>query len=97
MRSCFDDLWMSAGLFSDLSHNAHEVVEGLACLRFGWLDHHGFVYDEREVDGWGVHAKVEDTLGDVQCCYTVLFSIVFRRRHKFVLARLWVSDLIIRC
>src|SRR5438067_11910260 len=92
-----DDLWMSADLFRDLPHDAHEVVEGFAGLGLGWLDHHGFVYDEREVDGWGVHAKVEDALGDVQCRYAVLFSMVFCCCHKFVLACLWVSDLIIRC
>src|SRR5438105_14703637 len=56
VRRGLDDFGIGAGFLGDLAHDADEVVEGLAGLGFGWLDHHGFVYDEGEVDGRGVHA-----------------------------------------
>src|SRR5712692_1807399 len=61
-----DNLRIRARFFSDLLHHAHEVVQRLTRLRLCWLDHHRLVYDQRDVDGWRVHAKVEDALGDVE-------------------------------
>src|SRR5947209_16912109 len=97
VRRGLDDFRVGTGFLGNLAHDADEVVESFAGLGFGWLDHHGFVYDEGEVDGRGVHAKIEDTLGDVERGHTPLFLLAFGCCHKLVLAYLRKGYVIVRC
>src|SRR5689334_23213075 len=90
--SSFDKLGVSADLFGDLAHYADELVERFACLRFGWFDHHGLMDDQRKVDGWRVHAKIKQALGDVRGGHTVLILLALGRGHKLVLADLRVGN-----
>src|SRR6266571_1865088 len=91
------DLRVRARLLGDLSHYTDEVVQRLAGLRLGWLDHQRLVYNQWEVDGWRVHAKVEDTLGNIERCNAALFLLAFCRGDELVLAHLRIGDLIVRC
>ncbi len=91
----FNYFGIRARLLRDLVHHAHKVVQGLARFRFGWLDHHCFVNNEWKVDGWRVHAKVEDTLGYVEGRHTELFFLSFSGGNEFMLAHLWESDLVV--
>src|SRR5712691_3988375 len=91
-----DNLRVRACLLGDLPHDADEVIQGLTGLRFGWLDHERLVNDQGEVDGWRVHAKVEDTFGDVERCNTIFFLLMFCCSNELVLADLWIWDLIVR-
>lgn len=95
MRRGLHDLRVRAGFLGDLAHHGDEVVEGFAGLGFGWLDHHGFVDDEGEVDGGRVHAEVEQALGDVERGHVVFFLLAFRRCYELVLAGLWVGDFVV--
>src|SRR6266516_2925455 len=97
MRRGLDDFGVRARLLGDLSHDTDEVIQSLASLSFGWLDHQRLVYDQWEVDGWRIHAKVKDTLGDVKCCDTIFFLLAFSRGNELVLADLRIGDLIIGC
>ena len=95
MRGGFDNLRICACLFGDLAHNADEVIQRFASFCFSWLDHEGFVHDQGEVDGWRIHAEVEDTLGDVECCDTIFVLLVLCRSNKLMLADLWIRNLIV--
>ncbi len=93
--SGFDDLRVRARLLGDLVHDGDEVVQRLAGLRLGWLDHHRLVHDQGEVDGGRVHAEIEQAFGDIQGRDATLVLLALRRGDKLVLAGLRVGDLII--
>src|SRR5258708_28768036 len=95
MRRGLDDLGVRACLLGNLVHYAHEVSERLAGLRRGWLDHQRLMDDQREVDGWRVHAKVEDTLGNVKRRDTILLLLAFSRGNELMLAHLRIGDLVV--
>src|SRR6266571_7694652 len=96
MWGSFDNLRVCACLLGDLPQDTDEVIQGLAGFCFGWLDHEGFVDDQGEVDGWRVHAEVEDTLGDVERCDTIFVLLALCRSNKLMLADQRVRDLIVR-
>src|SRR5258708_14049831 len=95
MRRGLDDLGVRACLLGNLVHYTHEVIQRLASLRLGWLDHQRLMYDQREVDGWRVHAKVEDTLGNVERRDTILLLLAFSRGNELMLAHLRIGDLVV--
>ena len=51
------------GFAGDGAHGVDEGVEGFARFGFGRLDHQRLMEEEREVDGGGVVAHIEQTLG----------------------------------
>src|SRR6266700_5402782 len=96
MWGSFDNLRVCACLLGDLPQDTDEVIQGFAGFCFGWLYHEGLVYDQGEVDGWRVHAKVEDALGDVECRDTIFVLLAFRRSNELMLADQRIRDLIVR-
>src|SRR6266487_266035 len=96
MRGGFDNLWVCARLFGDLTHHTYEVIQRFASFRFSRLDHEGFVHDQGKVDGWCVHAKVEDTLGDVKRCDTIFVLLALCGSNELMLADQRIRDLIVR-
>src|SRR5450759_3503022 len=95
VRRRLDDLGICARLLCNLLHDTDEVVQRFARLRLRWLNHHGLVYDQWKVDGWRVHAKVEQAFGDIQRCNSALFFLTFSRSDELVLADLRIGDIII--
>src|SRR3954452_20109650 len=96
MWCCLDDFWVGASLFSNVSHYTHKAVERLAGLGFGWLDHHCLMHNEWEVDSGRVHAKVEQTLGDIQGRHIRFFLLTLCRCYEFVLTGLRIGNLVVR-
>src|SRR6266581_7835748 len=96
VRGGLDDVGVRARLLSNLPHDTDEIVQRLAGLGFRWLDHQRLVYNQREVNGRRVHAKIEYTLGDIKCCNAALFLLALCRSNELVLAYLWIGDLIVR-
>src|SRR5690348_3344628 len=96
MRRGFNYLGVGTCFFGNLSHHADEVIECFIGLCFGWFYHEGFVYDQWEVDGWRVHAEVEDTLGNVEGCDSMLILLALRRCNELMLADLWKGNFIVR-
>src|SRR5436309_5655763 len=96
MGSSLDDFGIGARLLGNLLHDADEVIESFAGLRFGRLDHQGLVHNQREVDGWRVHTKIEQALGDIQRGDAALFFLTSGRGDELVLARLRIGDIIVR-
>src|SRR6266568_588201 len=93
--SC-DNLRVCACLLGDLPQDTDEVIQGFAGFCFGWLYHEGLVYDQGEVDGWRVHAKVEDALGDVECRDTIFVLLALCRSNELMLTDQRIRDLIVR-
>src|SRR6266487_4241428 len=96
MWGSLDDLRVCACLLGDLPQDTDKVIQGLASLCFGWLDHQRLVDDQGEVDGWSVHAKVEDALGDVERCDTIFVLLALCRSNELMLADQRIRDLIVR-
>ncbi len=88
--------WVCARLFGDLPHNTDEVIQRFAGFRFSRLNHEGLVHDQGEIDGWCIHAEVEDTLGDVERRDTIFILLVLCRSNKLMLADQRIGDLIVR-
>ncbi len=53
------------------------------------------MHDQREVDGRGVHAKVEDALGNIERRDTIFLLLAFSRGNELVLAGLRIGDFVI--
>ena len=66
------------GFLCDSLHDFDELVEGLAALSFGRLDHEGFLDNEREVHGWWVYPIVDQSLGHIESSNAVSFFQVPR-------------------
>jgi len=92
MRRGLHDLRIRPGFLGDLAHHAYEVVERLARLRFRWLDHHGLVDDQGEVDRWRVHTEVEQALGDVERAHPMPSFLSPAREHELVHAGAIVGE-----
>src|SRR5437660_1668748 len=54
------------------------------------------MYNQREVDGRRVHAKIEYTFGYIKRCDAALFLLALCRGNELVLAYLWIGDFIVR-
>ena len=64
--SAIAPLGLGGGLVGDALERLGQGLEGLGALGLGGLDHQGLVHDEREVDGRGVEALLQQALGHVE-------------------------------
>ncbi len=53
-------------LLSNTNHRFGEFIECFNAFRLSRLDHHGFIYDQREIDCRCMVAKIKQTLCHIQ-------------------------------
>ena len=83
---------LGRGLAQDRGDRLGERVERLARLGLGRLDHQRLVDEQREVDGRGMEAVVEQPLGEVERLQLQLALHRAAREHELVHAQLSVGE-----
>src|SRR3989442_10493189 len=96
MWRSLDNFGIGACFTGNQPHHSYEVIQCLARLRLGGLDHQRLVYDQWEVDGRRVHAKVEYALGDVEGRDTIFLLLAFRRGNELMLAEQRIGYFVVR-
>src|SRR5579872_1107522 len=95
VRRLQDDLRVFFHLVGDVDESVDEQIELLFAFGFGRLNHHGAVHDQREADGVGMKAVIDEPLRDVACTDAFL-RLAIVTEDALVHGRALIGKLVVR-
>jgi hypothetical protein len=95
VRSGFDQFGIVFDFLGDGDESVSEEIEFAFAFGFGGLDHERAVDDEREADGIGMEAVIDEAFGDIAGAHA-FDGLAVVAENAFVHAGRFIGDFVVR-